>query len=239
MAFTTDVVSSINSYGYSPHSLSQYLQWVGTVLQENLDSNKPIIISITAPLSSAPHGTRTESLDKPAQDEDTLDLDAPETKSTSNTELAGMIAAIQALRKSLGDVTSSSPRIAIELNTSCPNISGHPPPAYDPPSLRPLIESISEAYFADPTLAVGLKLPPYVHSQQPVEVVDFLASFTKEVDGVKRNPISFLTCTNTLGMSLLYKSQTGSGSDDAGFPFAVPSTWGGLAGEHVHSLSLG
>lgn len=37
--------SSVNSYGYSPHSLSDYLDWVGEILNES-KSEKPIIISV-------------------------------------------------------------------------------------------------------------------------------------------------------------------------------------------------
>jgi hypothetical protein len=52
------------------------------------------------------------------------------------------------------------------------------------------------------------------------------------------NPFAFFTCTNTLGNSLAFADQTVDGSGDAG-EFAVPPGVGGLAGEAIHSLSLG
>ena len=86
--------STINSYGYSPHPLSKYLEWVESILKaSNID--KPIIISISA--------------------------STPE-------DLTKMVMAIQELRKRLNDSDRNRPsRIAVEFNTSCPNISGSSP----------------------------------------------------------------------------------------------------------------
>ncbi len=101
VAFTSPTISSVNSYGYSPHPLSQYLTWVEAFLVAG--KSKPFILSIT---SSVPE------------------------------ELNTMIDSIQQLRRKLGDDQDSSSRIAIEINTSCPNIAYAPPPSYDIPETQ-------------------------------------------------------------------------------------------------------
>jgi dihydroorotate dehydrogenase (fumarate) len=143
-----------------------------------------------------------------------------------------MINAIQELRSEFQDsANEASSRVAIELNTSCPNIKGKPPPAYDFPSLLPLLNVLAESWENDQTLTIGLKLPPYVYATQFTDVVAHLASFIRG----GKSPFAFVTCTNTLGSSLLFGSQT-SGTD---LGFALPTPLGGLAGEAIHSLALG
>jgi dihydroorotate dehydrogenase (fumarate) len=72
-----------------------------------------------------------------------------------------MVSQLQELRKKVGDQSDNeNARIAIELNTSCPNIKNAPPPGYDLASLRPLLRVLIEAYAEDPTLTIGLKLLP-------------------------------------------------------------------------------
>lgn len=241
MVFASDSLSSLNCYGYSPYPLSQYIDWVRTILQNRPDSNKPIIISITSPLPHDGETIPTHSLDVTSREEEIIEPSELDGGSSHN-ELPEMLATIQALRAEFDDPISASPRIAVEINTSCPNIEGHPPPSYDISSLRPLIQSVTEVFKADPSLAVGIKLPPYVYARQFVEVIDFIASFTQDVGGKKRNPIAFLTCTNTLGSSLMFSDQVVTNDQTATTEtggFALPAVWGGLAGESLHPLSLG
>lgn len=173
-----------------------------------------------------------------------------------------MVTQLQALRKRIDDQKNGGrARIAIELNTSCPNIKNTPPPGYDFESLIPLLRVLSEAYTEDPTLTIGLKLPPFVHEQQFHSVLNQISSLipdnahhsvTPSVSGADRtNPgsfISFLTCTNTLGNSLLFADQitpitpSSSPSNEGSSSlatFALPTVLGGLAGEALHSLALG
>jgi dihydroorotate dehydrogenase (fumarate) len=195
VAFHASSPTTINTYGYSPHPLSQYLEWIQGLLSES--GEKPIIISIT---------------------------------SSSAKELAEMVASIQQLRAKIGDSSSIQgvSRVGIELNSSCPNIRGHPPPSYAVASgtFTPLLDVLSCAAREDPTLTVGVKLPPYVHEGMFQEVVEEL----------KKQNIHFLTCTNTLGGCLLFEDQV---SQSATAPFAVPGKWGGMAGEFLHPLALG
>ena len=55
----------------------------------------------------------------------------------------------------------------------------------------------------------------------------------------KRTPFAFITCTNTLGNSLLFSDQTAQDESTDGRDFALPTPLGGLAGEALHSLALG
>lgn len=94
----------------------------------------------------------------------------------------------------------------------------------------------------DKTLTIGLKLPPYTFRGQFDAMINELKGFIYDYDGVRRNAFAFLTCTNTLGNSLLFPDQVhevfpAQGSESA--EFAVPTAVGGLAGDALHALSLG
>lgn len=144
-----------------------------------------------------------------------------------------MLTQLQDLRQKLGDQTDDrGAQIAVELNTSCPNIQGTSPPGYDVESLNPLLRVLSDAYGKDPTLTIGLKLPPLVHEQQFHSILDRIQSMG--------STISFLTCTNTLGNSLLFSDQiTSPPSPSNEQNFALPTALGGLAGDALHPLALG
>ncbi|KAJ6495398.1 hypothetical protein C8R45DRAFT_987222 [Mycena sanguinolenta] len=203
VAFASSSATSLNSYGYSPHKLSQYLSWIESILGAAPTSKpKPFIISVTA---SEPHVMRS-----------TID-------------------AIQALR-------SKSPAFAdigIEFNTSCPNIRGSTPSGYAFTNLVPLLTVLADAWRADNSLTLGLKLPPYVHAAQFAEMFDTLRQFstTTDADGHARNPIAYIACTNTLGNALLFAEQTFDARKDS--VFAVPTALGGIAGDALHALALG
>ncbi|KAG6903001.1 hypothetical protein C0995_008574 [Termitomyces sp. Mi166 len=206
-------IISINSYGYSPHPLSQYLAWVKELLLKSEHGpKKPFIISIT---------------------------------SSNPAQLRRMMQDIQHLRMELVNAQSF---IAIELNTSCPNIPNSPPTGYVFPSLLPLLTIMKEEYAKDPTLTIGLKLPPFVYRDQFNAVIDgikdlCLPSPGDEFGTVPACPIAFFTCTNTLGNSLLFTEQstrpTPPAEGEEASPFAVPTGLGGLAGDPLHALALG
>ncbi|THH30189.1 hypothetical protein EUX98_g4027 [Antrodiella citrinella] len=219
VVFTRESFSSLNSYGYSPHPLKEYIEWSYNLLTHPSSSGtpptKPVILSITE--SSPPL-------------------------------LTEMLSEIQQLRERLQSFHSSRPKseqgsldpstlVAVELNTSCPNIPDHPPPSYDPPALVPLLKVLASAFEADPTLTIGLKLPPYTYSAQFQAILDVIAKLSTPH---RANPIAYLACTNTLGSSLLFSSQVvGSPSAQDPHSFALPTGFGGLAGETIHALSLG
>lgn len=151
-----------------------------------------------------------------------------------------MVNDIQSLRKKLSDMSKESSNIGVELNTSCPNIEGAPPIAYNPELLKPFLHVVNTVCASDPSLTFGLKLPPYVHAQQFVDVLRVISEETLEDShGVRTGCVSFLTCTNTLGTSLLFEEQTSSVNPNIQNSFALPTPLGGLAGEALHALSLG
>lgn len=203
VAFMKDSLSSLNSYGYSPHPLYEYLAWIREFLGEG-SSPKPFIISITE---------------------------------SSAERLSEMLVAIQQFRASNSTWRS---RIAVEFNSSCPNIKGHPPPSYHLPSLKPYLDVFAKAFQDDSTLTIGLKLPPYIIATQFRDVIECISSYTRTDSGNPTNPIAYFTCTNTLGNSLVFADQTPTPDAKTDMsPFAVPPGLGGLAGEAIHALSLG
>ncbi len=168
-----------------------------------------------------------------------------------------MLDAIQELRAKLRDTEGTTSRIGIELNTSCPNIKGSPPPAYNISGLVPILDVLAEYFWKDPTLTIGLKLPPYLYSTQFDDLVGCIATYSRpdpSDDSRRVNPFTFLTSTNTLGQTLLFAEQAApaplpgpsavTDSDDgpaAAAPavFALPTSLGGMAGEALHPLALG
>jgi dihydroorotate dehydrogenase (fumarate) len=74
-------------------------------------------------------------------------------------------------------------RLAMEVNLSCPNIAGKPPPAYDAGELREYLGALGDSKatyrgrMAGPEseVRVGVKLPPYTYSGQFEMVVKELA----------------------------------------------------------------
>jgi len=206
VVFSNQSVSSLNSYGYSPHPLARYLGWVESVIaSDKTSAGKPFIISIT---------------------------------SSSPSTLSTMMDQIQALRARLKDAEGPISRIAVELNTSCPNIQGSPPPSYNLSSLTPVLQVLAEHFSRDNTLTLGLKLAPYVHAAQFDDVIKVVSSFTNPASA--KNPFAFFTSTNTLGSSLLFADQTTVPSrSPPQNEYALPPVLGGLAGDSIHALSLG
>ncbi|KAH9836609.1 uncharacterized protein C8Q71DRAFT_50016 [Rhodofomes roseus] len=221
VVFTADRLSTLNSYGYSPYPLSQYLDWVRELLNTPETHAKPIILSITA--------SKAEDLAQMVRDIQNLRADLRSKSSAISTyDLANYV--------------------AIELNTSCPNIPSAPPPSYYLPALRPHLDVLVAATRADPSLTIGLKLPPYPDVTRIRDVVYCLAEYTidePDAEGA-RSPFAFLTCTNTLGGSVVFAGEIdlssappSLGSDPAPTAFALPTALGGLGGERLHALALG
>ena len=166
-------------------------------------------------------------------------LDSPESSkpiiisitSSVPAELSIMLEQIQYLRAELKDTDPNAAcvRIGIELNTSCPNISNTPPPAYDLERLKPLLDVLAFHWEKDNTLVLGLKLAPFVYRLQQTQLVDLIASYSAPGE---KNPFGFFTCTNTLGNCVMYKE---SGRD----VLTLPGKFGGLGGASIHCLALG
>ncbi|KAM3073362.1 dihydroorotate dehydrogenase [Clarireedia jacksonii] len=134
---------------------------------------------------------------------------------------------------------SSTLNLKMEVNLSCPNIPGKPPPAYDSAALKEYIDAISQAKKSFHELnaercfelQVGIKTPPYTYSAQFESLISALELASLSELG---NPISFITATNTLGSCLVV--------DAAGQPALRSATGegiGGMAGDALHPIALG
>ncbi|CAG8975746.1 hypothetical protein HYALB_00011218, partial [Hymenoscyphus albidus] len=216
-----DPTSSLNTYGYSPHPFTQYLTWLRKFRDSNLltgildpqtgmRKRKPFIISTTGPPSEI-HTHLTALL--------TLQNE-PLTLSSRQHEGEGL-------------------EVLLEINLSCPNIPGKPPPAYNPPLLLEYLIAIEEAkssFLATRAkekgddailhdIHIGLKNPPFTYTTQFTSLLS-LPGFSKN--------ISFITAVNTLGGCLLLSSlgQNALGSENG---------WGigGMAGSALHPIALG
>jgi dihydroorotate dehydrogenase (fumarate) len=163
-----------------------------------------------------------------------------------------MLDSIQKLRTKLRDGEGTLSRVGVELNTSCPNIQGSPPPAYHTADLTPILDVLARYSREDPTLVIGLKLPPYVYSTQFDDLLRSIATVTYSRSDPSDNnesrrisPFAFLTSINTLGQTLFFAEQAaplpGSKAEEGSSPtgFALPTVMGGMAGEALHPLALG
>lgn len=206
--------SSLNTLGYSPIPLGQYLEIVQRVVEEGgkemgegKGKRKPVVLSVT--------GTPEE---------------------------------VEEMYLMIGRAMEESCLIlGMEINLSCPNIKGKPPPAYDGASLAEFLTLIrAQKGMVEDALgksttgvgdeegvglpAVGIKLPPYTYLGQFEEVVGAIAAATL----AGRSVVDFVTSTNTLGSSLVL-----DGACRPTLASEAGTGIGGLAGASLHPLALG
>ncbi|KAL9132820.1 MAG: hypothetical protein Q9175_006009, partial [Cornicularia normoerica] len=194
----SDPISSLNTLGYSPFSVLEYLKIIENLLLSHQLENrpiKPIIISVAG----------------------------------SPAEILEHYHSMSRLQLNLKQTQDISARFLMEMNLSCPNIAGKPPPAY---SRNELLKYLIPLVDADPggvrTIEVGIKTPPYTYQTQFDELMSALLESGKD-----RCPISFITATNTLGSSLVL-----SGSLSPALNSSNGTGIGGLAGSALHPLAL-
>ncbi|KAI1098614.1 dihydroorotate dehydrogenase [Jackrogersella minutella] len=120
--------------------------------------------------------------------------------------------------------------LAVEVNLSCPNIPGAPPPAYEPQALARYLGRVAAR--GGGAVPWGVKTPPYTHAAQ----FDMLARALRDAGDGRACPVSFVTATNTLGSCLLLNAAT---SDPNRRPTLAGSGIGGMAGAPLHPLALG
>ncbi|KAJ4418735.1 dihydroorotate dehydrogenase [Gnomoniopsis sp. IMI 355080] len=125
--------------------------------------------------------------------------------------------------------------LAMEVNLSCPNIQGKPPPAYDGSALLQYLNAIQGAlaHPYGPRIPCGLKTPPYTHSTEYVELFKALEASSSDSAPC---PVSFITATNTLGSCLLLADPEATTDSKPALPDAGV---GGMAGAPLHPLALG
>lgn len=128
--------------------------------------------------------------------------------------------------------------VYMEINLSCPNIGGKPPPAYDQANLLEYLVAIREAKREfGRSVQVGVKTPPYSNPRDFGVVKAALMESLEKAEGVG---IEFITATNTLGTSLLLQPEAGTSTDwTPTLSSADAEGIGGLAGSPLHPLALG
>jgi dihydroorotate dehydrogenase (fumarate) len=123
----------------------------------------------------------------------------------------------------------------VEINLSCPNIPGKPPPAYDAEGLIECFTCLRDCTrdATAPKLRFGIKTPPYSNPQN----FEFLEqALLKFVDNdTLELPLQFITATNTLGCSLIFDDDGDSILSTEGNISGI----GGMAGAPLHALALG
>lgn len=193
--------ASLNTLGYSPHTLEDYIGFVREIAKAPCArSDKGFILSVTG---SPEEVVRCYNVIAHAQDGVPFPL-------------------------------------AMEINLSCPNIPGKPPPAYNGESLLLYLAALGQAIAGPetsrlPRVPFGIKTPPYTHSSEYVELFRALEESAVRSPG-GRSPVSFITATNTLGSCLILADPATKASDGPALP--VPGI-GGMAGAPLHPLALG
>ncbi|KAF2263978.1 FMN-linked oxidoreductase [Lojkania enalia] len=232
-----DTTGSLNTLGYSPLPLMTYLGFVKTISDQ-----------IPEPIS---HSSPNEAhKPKPFIISVTGSVD----------DVVECYKQICALQHKVLMV------LAMEVNLSCPNIPGKPPPAYNSDSLLSYLSALKQevkhqldiepesSHHRKIHVPIGIKTPPYTYHDQYQQLIDSLLVSANEIEPKDLPcPISFITATNTLGSSLLltptFESATSPPSSPGGsklrevFHHTLNSAngtgIGGLAGAPLHPLALG
>ncbi|PVI08505.1 FMN-linked oxidoreductase [Periconia macrospinosa] len=219
---------SLNTLGYSPIPLKEYLGFIKTI---------------------------SDALPKPASFDETQghgERSDPKPFIVSITGSVGEV--VECYRLISAHRKEVRMQLAMEINLSCPNIPGKPPPAYNSASLLAYLTALKfeiaqQLEAIDPEersshiktwhVPVGIKTPPYTYHDQYQQLIDALQASSTSEPAHLPCPVSFITGTNTLGSSLLL-----SPGSDAAFHHSLNSAdgtsgIGGLAGAPLHPLALG
>lgn len=98
--------------------------------------------------------------------------------------------------------------LCMEINLSCPNIPGKPPPAYSGSSLSEYLQALVKERHSNTDakkIAIGIKTPPYTYHDQFQILIDALLAVSEP-----QCPIDLITATNTLGSSLVLADTHGT-----------------------------
>ena len=234
--------ASLNTLGYSPIPLDTYLEYIRVIDEVEQEENQRGV-SRDREADVGKQGKRDRRR-KPFIVSVTGTLEEVAECYLRISRAAGALVAVGGL--------------AMEVNLSCPNIPGKPPPAYDAEALGAYLRRIAAAAASVAVVDTdgeskgevpwGVKTPPYTHAGQFEMLVKTLkdCAVPRRVKGNERCedegtekmvcPLSFVTATNTLGSCLLL---------DADWAPALPGLGvgglgvGGLAGAPLHPLALG
>ncbi|MEI6858183.1 MAG: dihydroorotate oxidase, partial [Shewanella sp.] len=137
-------------------------------------------------------------------------VDKPIVVSISGFSLADNLTMVKAFQDSCTDL--------IEVNFSCPNIEGKAQVGYDFGQTEQALEAICQLG----NKPIGLKLPPYF---------DF-SHFIAMANIIKKFPVSFITCINSVGNTLVIDPETES------VIIKPKGGFGGLCGDYIKPMGL-
>ncbi|KAF2463173.1 FMN-linked oxidoreductase [Lindgomyces ingoldianus] len=231
-----DETGSLNTLGYSPIPLRDYLGFIKTISDRHSNGTK----EPTSPTSPIPRA-------------------GPKPFIVSVT---GSVEEVVECYKLISDHQRTVRMVlAMEVNLSCPNIPGYPPPAYNSTALLSYLSALKlevskqlGEHGRHIHVPIGIKTPPYTYQDQYQQMIDALIASAKEKEPKDLPcPISFITTTNTLGSSLLLTPTLESATSPPTSPggskprevfhhtlnSATGTGIGGLAGAPLHPLALG
>ncbi|KAF8242592.1 FMN-linked oxidoreductase [Wilcoxina mikolae CBS 423.85] len=127
--------------------------------------------------------------------------------------------------------TQNNIQLYAEINLSCPNIRGKPPPAYSAEALTEYLTLLP----GHPEIKIGIKTPPYTYQAQYEALISVLTVFP--------TTLAFVTAVNTLGSCLHLSSppclEVGRSVWQPTLSSEAGTGVGGLGGEAVHWIALG
>ena len=225
---------SLNTLGYSPLPLRQYLSIIQMLTQEKKHPLSPLSLQ--------------DKLNPNAKDQILIQKPIIISVTGSPDEV------VQAWRLITYTIDEYQAKLCMEINLSCPNIPNAPPPAYDASALFDYLRRINDAIVEHSNknlqgerraryVPLGIKLSPYTFQRQYEDLISALLKSCSR-QGPSPNyeiqcPISFITTTNTLGSSLLMDHVEGSSEYRATLLSTSNQGIGGLGGTPIHPLSLG
>ena len=185
-------VSSLNSLGYSPLKLNDYISMIKDIEDNSMQRSKAVIFSVT--------GSAAE--------------------------------VVECYRLLLSEIGARASLWTMEVNLSCPNIDGKPPPAYSKTHLIDYLTELQKVTVNSKStkITIGIKTPPYTYHGQ---FHDLITALEETTAAGRRCPISFITATNTLGSCLVIDPSTCHSVMNSA------NEMGGLAGAALHPLALG
>lgn len=250
---SADQTGSLNTLGYSPILLGEYLKFIKTISDRTREARN--ITSFASSASPAFPNLHSSPTIKPFIISVTGSIDE----------------VLQCYRLITAHQQYVLMPLAMEINLSCPNIPNTPPPAYHTDRLAEYLialkAEIATQLISQPPsqqqepaaaqVPIGIKTPPYTHADQYHNLVNALLASAVASPSAAPTPVSFITATNTLGSALLLSSRleapsptltTTTSTSSAVLPrevlhstlnSATGTGIGGMAGAPLHPLALG
>lgn len=250
---SADQTGSLNTLGYSPILLGEYLKFIKTISDRTREA-RSFASSTSLPSPSLPS--------------------SPTIKPFIISVTGSIDEVLQCYRLITAHQQNVLMPLAMEINLSCPNIPNTPPLAYHTDRLAEYLIALKaevatqllsqppsqQQELAAPQVPIGIKIPPYTHADQYHNLINALLASAVASPSTVSTPVSFITATNTLGSALLLSPRleapssptltttTSSSTSSAVLPrevlhstlnSATGTGIGGMAGAPLHPLALG